>query len=165
MVDSKPSKSARKREHLALQSLGEQLIDLKESELRTVPLDDFLFDAVVEAQRIKAHGALRRQKQLIGKLMGHVDPEPIRAAIALLGTKSREDKRLFANAESWRDRLCESGNEAVDEFFLAIGSHDSQVTRLLADRNSAPNSVIEKRLRRELFRRIHALLAAQRQDV
>jgi ribosome-associated protein len=82
--DLKPSKSARKREYLALQKLGEELITLKESDLDSLPLGDNLREAVMEARQIKAHGAMRRQKQYIGKLMRHIDPEPIRAEMAKL---------------------------------------------------------------------------------
>jgi ribosome-associated protein len=82
--DLKPSKSARKREYIALQKLGEELITLKVSDLDRLPLDDNLRDAVLEARQMKAHGALRRQKQYIGKLMRHIDPEPVRAEIAKL---------------------------------------------------------------------------------
>ena len=88
MDDTKPSKSARKRAYLALQELGEELITLRESELQAMPLDEDLRDAVLEARRIKAHGALRRQKQYIGKLMGRIDPEPIREALARLRRNS-----------------------------------------------------------------------------
>lgn len=82
MDDTKPSKSARKREHIALQKLGEELISLRETEIEALPIDDDLREAVLEARRIRANGALRRQKQYIGKLMRQVDPEPIRAALA-----------------------------------------------------------------------------------
>ena len=84
MTELKPSKSARKREYLALQQLGEELLTLKEPDLLGMQLDDELLDAVLEARRIKAHGALRRQKQYIGKLMRNIDPAPIRAALAQL---------------------------------------------------------------------------------
>ncbi len=84
MDDLKPSKSAKKREYIALQKLGEELIALKQSELDSLPLDESLLDAVREAQQIKAHGALRRQKQYIGKLMRHIDPEPLRTEMAKL---------------------------------------------------------------------------------
>ena len=84
MDDLKPSKSARKREYIALQKLGEELITLKESDLDSLPLDDNLREAVLEARQIRAHGALRRQKQYIGKLMRHIDPEPIRNEMAKL---------------------------------------------------------------------------------
>ena len=82
MTDSKPSKSARKREYLALQKLGEELLTLRESDLEGIELDEDLREAVLEARRIRSRGALRRQKQYIGKLMRHVDPEPLRAALA-----------------------------------------------------------------------------------
>ena len=84
MKDSKPSKSALKREFIALQKLGEDLITLKESDLRQMELDEDLLEAVLDARRIKSHSALRRQKQYIGKIMRRVDPQPIRAAMTRL---------------------------------------------------------------------------------
>lgn len=84
MTDLKPSKSARKREYLALQKLGEELIALHESDLREMGLDEELLEAVLDARQIKSHGALRRQKQYIGKIMRQIDPEPIRAAMKRL---------------------------------------------------------------------------------
>ena len=45
MTDLKPSKSARKREFLALQKLGEELIALKETDLREIGLDPDLLEA------------------------------------------------------------------------------------------------------------------------
>jgi len=84
VTELKPSKSAKKREYLALQKLGEELITLRESELAALPLDEDLLEAIQEAQQIKARGAMRRQKQFIGKLMRHVDPEPLIIAMAKL---------------------------------------------------------------------------------
>lgn len=84
MTESKPSKSARKREYLALQKLGEELLTVREPDLLGIELEDELLEAVLEARRIKSHGALRRQKQYIGKLMRQIDPQPIRAALARL---------------------------------------------------------------------------------
>ena len=84
MDETKPSKSARKRDYLARQKLGEELIPLQEADLLAMGLDEDLLDAVLEAKRMKKHGALRRQKQYIGKLMGRIDPEPIRLALQRL---------------------------------------------------------------------------------
>ncbi len=84
MTDLKPSKSARKREYLALQKLGEELITITRSDLNSLPLDNALREAVCDAHEIKAHGALRRQKQYIGKLMRNIDPVPIRAGLQKL---------------------------------------------------------------------------------
>ncbi len=88
MEETKPSKSARKRAFLALQQLGEELITLRDNDLDTVPLDEDLLEAILEARRIRKRGALRRQKQYIGKLMGRLDdPEPIRQALERLRRK------------------------------------------------------------------------------
>ncbi len=57
---------------------------LRDADLRSLELDEDLFEAVMEARGIKSHGALRRQKQYIGKIMRHIDPEPIRAALESL---------------------------------------------------------------------------------
>lgn len=81
MDDTKPSKSAKKREYIALQKLGEQLVSLRTSDLASVPMSDPLREAILEARQITSNGALRRQKQYIGKLMRQEDPEPIRAAL------------------------------------------------------------------------------------
>ena len=71
------SKSEMKRDMVALQELGEKLIPLDKKLLATLNLPERLYDALIEAKRLTAHGAVSRQKQLIGKLMRHVDPAPI----------------------------------------------------------------------------------------
>ena len=93
MDETKPSKSARKREYLALQKLGEELIPLQEPDLRSMGLDADLLDAVLEAKRMSKRGALRRQQQYIGKLMSRVDPAPIREAIARIKNRGQNRSR------------------------------------------------------------------------
>ncbi len=158
MTDSKPSKSARKREHLALQKLGEQLIALTEAELASLPIDERLLRAVRAARSIKSHGALRRQKQLIGKLMKSVDAEPIRIGLRLLKADEVEDKKVFAAAERWRDRLFKDGEPAFEAFSEATGSSDKQLQDLLDDLSVVLDERKEKSIRRQIFRRIHEIL-------
>ena len=158
MTDSKPSKSARKREHLNLQKLGEQLIALNESELASLTLDDRLLRAVQAAGHMKAHGALRRQKQLIGKLMKNVDAEPIRIALRLLQADDVRNKKLFAVAERWRDQLFNDGKSAFQAFSEATGSSDKQLRQLLGDLDVVLDERKEKTIRRQIFRRIHEIL-------
>lgn len=155
MTDSKPSKSARKREHLALQELGEELITLSKTELESLSLDASLLNAVRDAGQMKAHGALRRQKQLIGKLMRGVDPEPIRAAISKHNADDLRGKRIFAKAEQWRDRIVRDGRAAVDEFDAMTGSDNVRLRSLLDELNSARSERAEKTVRRQIFRQIH----------
>ena len=158
MTDSKPSKSARKREHLALQKLGEQLIALTESELASLSIDERLLRAVQAAHSIKSHGALRRQKQLIGKLMKSVDAEPIRLGLRLLKADEVENKKVFAAAERWRDQLFKDSASAFKAFSEATGSSDERLQKLLDDLNVVLDERKEKSIRRQIFRRIHEIL-------
>ena len=158
MTESKPSKSARKREQQELQSLGEQLISLGDAELASLALDERLCDAVKNARSMKAHGALRRQKQLIGKLMRDLDPEQIRSALVELRADDARDKQIFARAEKWRDRLIREGVGALDAFAAETGSPDPGLRSLLAELDVAFTEKDEKTVRRKIFRRIHEIL-------
>jgi ribosome-associated protein len=152
------SKSERKRQQLELQGLGEKLIELKEADLADLALDEKLHKAVRDAANMKSHGALRRQKQYIGKLMRDVDPEPIRAALARLNADEIRDKRLFARAERWRDRIVQGNGDTLSEFNVATGTDDAELPRLLAELEVAFDERSEKTVRRKIFRRIHEIL-------
>jgi len=154
----KPSKNARKREQHALQELGEYLIPLKSSELDSIGLSDELLAAVRAAAKMKSHGALRRQKQLIGKLMRQADAELIRARLENLGARELHEKRLFANAEQWRDSLLKDGQSARDNFATATGGSDAELARLLKELDRTDNERVEKTLKRQVFRRVHDIL-------
>ncbi len=158
MTDSKPSKSDRKRQHHALQELGESLIALDVASLAAIPIDDRLRQAIQDAAHIRSRGALRRQKQLIGKLMRDVDPDPIRAALARLTADDVRAKQLFARAERWRDRLVREGDTALDQLAAETGVADTQLRQWLADLEGCFNERVEKTIRRQIFRRVHEIL-------
>jgi len=159
VTESKPSKSALKREQLALQDLGEQLIELNATELASLSLDERLESAIRTAGKMTAHGALRRQKQLIGKLMRDVDAAPIRAHLALLRADETRNKQLFAKAEKWRDRIISEGSAALDRFCAESGiGQDLQLQALLAESRVAHSEKAEKTTRRKIFRRVHEIL-------
>ena len=69
-----PSKSQRKRDAHALQALGVQLVALSAAQLARLDLPEILHEAVVAAQRMRAHGARTRQIHYIGKLMRQLEP-------------------------------------------------------------------------------------------
>lgn len=158
MTESKPSKSERKREQLELQQLGEQLIALSDAELASVPLDERLFEAVRAARTIKAHEALRRQRQYIGKLMRDIDPGPIRAELARLRADDMRQKKVFAQAEKWRDRITAERDAALADFEAATGGSADQLHALLHELDSAFSDKAEKTARRKIFRRVHEIL-------
>ena len=78
----RPSRSARKRNAEAMQKLGERLIALKPVQLQRCGLAPELFDALLEAQRLRSRAALARQRQYIGRLMRTGDPLPVEQLLA-----------------------------------------------------------------------------------
>jgi ribosome-associated protein len=124
------SKSQLKREADALQEIGEQLLAMTPHELESVPLPDALYSAIEAARQMKK-GALKRQRQYIGKVMRDVDPEPIIAALEARRTEALEQTRNFHRLEAWRDRLLEDGDSALNEFLEDFPGADRQQLRQL----------------------------------
>ena len=165
MTESKPSKSARKRENLALQALGERLTELTEEQLQEMSLPQELFDAVIDMAHIKSRGALRRQRQLIGKFMRRVDPEPIRRALDGFRSAEKRAKETFRQAEIWRDRLLNEGQAALPEFLEITGSDIAALKSLLSDYAVTANDAGRRALRRRIFRVVHAELAGTQDTI
>jgi ribosome-associated protein len=123
--DDAPSKSQRKRQAAAQQSLGEQLAELPAEALDTLDLPYRLRDALEQLRAISSHEARRRQRQFIGKLMRDLDPEPLQAFIDAYRRPSRESARLFGVTEAWRDRLLAEDDAAVQAFLSAYPEIDA----------------------------------------
>lgn len=132
-VDSEstlPSKSERKRQMTALQKWGEVLVALPRDRLKTLSLPDKLYAAVDEAQRITAHGGLRRQMQYIGRLMREIDAEPIVAQLENWEARERQINARFHRLELWRDRLI-AEDDALSMFLAEFPQTEVQQLRTL----------------------------------
>ncbi len=164
MTDAKPSKSARKREQSELKALGEQLAELPDELLGSLDLDERLRDAIDDLKKMRAREAQRRQRQYIGKLMRDVDPEPIRALLDRLRADDRRQKRVFASAERWRDRIVATGRESLSAFEAEIGASSPELAELIGELDRAVSDKDERTIRRRIFRAIHGALAANRSD-
>jgi len=152
-----PSKSQRKREANALQGLGKQLVDLSKDRLEKMDLPDALRAEVLEAKRITSHGAIRRQMQLIGKLMREVDAESIAAQLAEIRGESDAAKAAFHALEQWRDRLL-NDDQAVTQWLARHPGTDAQQLRQFI-RNSRRESAEGKppKSSRALFRMLREI--------
>lgn len=109
-----PSKSQRKREANALQDIGKALVELSKERIEQLNLPDALRAEVLEAKRITSHGAIRRQMQLIGKLMRKVDAQAIAGQLAEIRGESNVAKAAFHALEQWRDRLLKDDQAATE---------------------------------------------------
>lgn len=158
--DDRPSKSERKRNAHEAQDLGEELIRLKDLDLKSFELPEPLYDAIVEARRLTSRAALVRQRQYIGKLMRGIDPAPIRAALASRGEKAAQETQRFKRVEHWRDRLIAEGAPALEELMQVRPGMDRdewlrRVSAAAAERQRLGTGGAASR---ELFRQLRALL-------
>ena len=127
----RPTKSALKRQMTALQKMGEILVELPEAQLKKIPLENPLLDAIITARSLKSHEARRRQLQYIGKLMRNIDAEPIQTALEKVQNKNQQSKAQFHQIERWRDRLIAEGDMALQKFLEQYPEADRQRLRQL----------------------------------
>ena len=125
------SKSQLKRESAALQDLGEALIALSSEKLNNFHLPAQLLEAVRLAQSITQHGALKRQRKFIGKLLRGMDVEPIREKLARINNRSAQSIGEHYLVERWRDRMLSGDEKEIKDFLAAYPSADRRKLRQL----------------------------------
>ncbi len=130
-MDELKSKSQQKREAEALRKIGVELIALSMEKLDLLPLSDGLKRAIIEARALKSHGAIRRQAQLIGKLMRSAPYEEIIAAYSELQAEDSAQTARFHDVEHWRERLIHDGKAALTVLIQAYPTIDVQPLRQL----------------------------------
>lgn len=156
--DEGPSRSQRKRDVEALQKLGEEIIGLTKAQRDQLPLPDHLRAAIEDATTITAHGALKRQRQYIGKIMRDVDAEPIRTALQALREHGHASAARFQELERWRDRLIAEGDEALGEALHKFTQADrNQLRQLVRNAQKEIASGAAPKSSRALFRYLRDL--------
>jgi ribosome-associated protein len=162
MSDEAPiSKTQRKKAVHLLQALGEELVELNDSQLAAIELPESLRDAVMAARRITKFEARRRQLQYIGKLMRRVEVEPIRVVLDAMQAGSRRQIAAHKHIEAWRERLlADPGalDELLDEYPKA---DDGQLRALVGGALRERETGRPPRAFRELYQALRALIEKQ----
>lgn len=161
----RPSKSQVKRDMLALQDLGKQLVDLSPERLRQLPLSEKLLDAIKLAQRINSREGRRRQIHYVGKLMRDADADAIRTQIDIWENGSREATAAMHRLEAQRDLLLRD-DKALTELLTQYPGADIQALRTLiraarkehdANQNLLPGRQPQRKHYRALFQALKQL--------
>jgi ribosome-associated protein len=126
------SKSQVKREMLALQSLGEQLVVLSPDQIKKIEMPQDLREAVLFARTLKKSEPWRRQMQYIGTLMRDADPEPIRRALDGISRGRGHDAQLFRELEQWRSGLVDGNDDFLEKTVHRFPAADRKRLRSLA---------------------------------
>ncbi len=155
--DDLPSKSQLKRDMDELQDLGSQLGELSRDTLKRLDLPEDLLAALLEYKRLTAHGALRRQRQYIGRVMRSVDPEPIRAQLAAMRGESNRHNSWLHGLERQRDRML-NDDKTLADFIAQHPGCDVQALRTLV-RNAKKEQAEQKppKAFRQLFQMLKEL--------
>jgi len=150
--DGLTSKTRKKKDMLALQDLGVQLVELSEQQLETMQLPEALLEAVLEARRLGKHEARRRQMQYIGRLMRDLDAAPIRDRLDKWLGQGREHTAQLHALERWREDLL-AGDPALERFLREHPGADSQKLRtLIRNARREQGAALPPKSYRELFR-------------
>ena len=162
------SRTDEKKESLALQKLGEDLVTLRPDFMVRLDLSEKLKDAVAEAKRITNFEGKRRQMQFIGKQMRLLEPEVVEAIKSVLHEQqsgSASDIAALHQAQTWRDRLIADDN-AFGEWIDNFPQTDTQQLRALvrqARKDAKPElpgqAVRHGRAFRDLFQIVRAALS------
>ena len=156
----RPSKSQRKRDMIALQKLGETIVNQSKERVRKVPMPDDVRDAIEECQRLKGHEARRRQMQFIGKKMRKLDEEQIAAMKRVVdgwqGASKAETVELH-RLERLRERLL-ADNGVLTEVVEQYQEVDvSRLRTLIRNARKEQEQSKPPKAYREIFRVLKAL--------
>lgn len=129
-LEEKSSKTKQKKAMLALQKLGEDLVELNDKQLIELNLPEQLFDAIIEAKRINKFGAKQRQLQYIGKIMRRVDVTSIQAKLNAWKQVTLKQIAHLHKAEHWRAQLLADSN-TITAFAVKFPAADIKQIHLL----------------------------------
>jgi ribosome-associated protein len=158
--DFGPSKSEVKRQMLARQDLAKTLSELSSDAIKSLPVDDRLKEKLLETEKIKTFGAIKRHTLYLGKLMRVYDDEEI-AAIqdrleAIQGVNKAEIAK-FHFLERLRDELVQN-DDRLTQFIKDHPQINVQTLRTLIrnarkekEQNKPPKSF------REIFQLLKTL--------
>ncbi len=152
------SKSQLKKEAESMQKLGEKLIALTASELEKIPLDEKLLEAIRHAQTINTRGAIRRQRQYIGRLMRETDTFAIQQAYERLVHKDNQSVAQLHLVEQLRDKLIAQGDDALNEVIAHFPNADRRhIRQLVRNAKNELGKPVPPKSSRKLFKYLRHL--------
>jgi ribosome-associated protein len=159
-----PSRSQLRREALDILELAETLASLSDAQLSPLPLDDEIRAEVARTRAVTSHIARKRQTQFLAKQLRKLDEaeiEPIRRALAHDRAEAHRDAAALHRLETWRARLIDEGDAALEELLALHPSADRQQVRQITRNARAERDRDKPRhAYRELFRVLRELFEA-----
>jgi ribosome-associated protein len=157
-----PSKSARKRELLALQALAERMVELGDGQLRSLGVDERLLAALGQLRAMRPSGARNRQLKYCVKFMDRDALAQVQAYLEDRRSQQVASNQALHQVEQWRDRLLAEGDAALGTFLAENPTIDRQhLRRLCRDAARERDSGRPAGAARRLFRYLREAMATQ----
>lgn len=148
-------RSARKREVQEIARLAEYLVELPETEIPGLPLDEILLAELIQARQTKGHGSRKRELKYFAGLLRRDEEacEKLQKAVEQFDMKHGQETADHHDLEKLRERLCsEDGQDAaLKEVAARFPVLDRKA--LLRLIKSVKHSK-DKRAYRDIFRRL-----------
>lgn len=157
-----PSRSQKRREALDVLKLAHDMVELDDSAIGRLDLDEDLLAHLTHARRISQHIARKREVGFFAKqLRRYEDDLPQwRAALDADTSATRQNVARLHRVEAWRDRLLRDGDAALGELLTQQPLADRQQLRtLLRQAQSEHAQGKPPAAARALFRELRELLA------
>lgn len=155
------SKSARKREVVALQELAERMAALSDRELERLGVAAALREALAQVRPMRPSGARNRQLKHCVKFMGGDALGEVEAYLQDRHSQQVSANRTLHAVERWRDRLVSEGDAALDQLIEALPDLDRQQMRqLMRDAARERETGKPAGAGRKLFRHLRSVIEA-----
>ena len=158
--DEPLSKTQIKAQMVAMQKLGESLVHLGQSSLAKIPMEPELLDAVMLARKIlRKKEGYRRQLQLIGKIMRHIDIAAIEQALNNIKSAHKKLNDAFHGIEMLRDDILSEGDSKIESTIVDYPQLERQKMRQYvrqANKQQAENK--PPKASRELFQYLKQII-------
>jgi ribosome-associated protein len=152
-----PSKSRLKRDHLALQALGRELVECPDRIYKRLPLPDRVREGADLGRRLN-RGALQRQLRHLAGVLETEDHATIRAALAAALVPDVNEVRRLHRLEQWRDRLLTEGDAALEALVAEYPEAGrAELRQLVRSARQAVDPTMAARGARALFQTLKAL--------
>ncbi|MCA1778169.1 MAG: DUF615 domain-containing protein [Xanthomonadaceae bacterium] len=162
-IDFGPSKTALKAEDHARQQLGVALAELPTNRLAALDMPEDLREAIRDYPSISAHGAKKRHRKYLGRLLRTMDVQVFEKAVENFALGSKAEARAQHVYERWREELI-ADDDALTRWMSEHPDSDAQHLRSLVraarkyDAMAAPSDRHSKSYR-ELFKFIREHIA------
>jgi ribosome-associated protein len=157
------SRSERRREALDVLAVAHRLMDLEQSELDALAMDDDLRELIETSRRVKQQIARKRQTQFLAKHLRRDEAATlaIRESIDHARDADRRANAKLLRVEHWRDRLVAGDDDTLGEFLAEAPEGDRQQLRTLIRRAQQERDLDKPpAAARELYRVLRELIVA-----